>query len=62
ITLPHACGTGTCGTCKFKVDKGIVSEIPNSIPGITRQEIDAGYTLACQCKPKENITISEYKN
>ncbi len=32
IKIPHACGNGTCGTCKFKVDEGTVDEISDSIP------------------------------
>ncbi len=59
IKLPHACGNGTCGTCKCKVDDGVVAEIPDSIPGITSQEKNAGFTLACQSKPMGSVTISE---
>ena len=45
ISIPYACGAGTCGTCKFKVDKGQVNEISGSTPGITSQECADGYTL-----------------
>jgi len=61
IKIPHACGNGTCGTCKFKVDEGVVADVCDSIPGITSEETDAGFTLACQCKPMGSVTISEVR-
>ncbi len=59
IKLPYVCGNGTCGTCKCKVDEGVVSEIPDTIPGLTSQDKRAGLTLACQSKPMGSVTISE---
>lgn len=59
VSVPHACGDGTCGTCKMKVESGVVERIPDAIPGITAFEQDAGFTLACQCKPQGPITLSE---
>ncbi|RXJ74563.1 hypothetical protein CS022_03040 [Veronia nyctiphanis] len=60
ITLPHACGNGTCGTCKFRVTKGAVKPIDKSVPGITASEQEAGYTLACQCHPESELQIKEW--
>ena len=59
VKLPHACGNGTCGTCKFQVDAGAVDDIPDAIPGITSEERTAGFTLACQCKPLGSLSLSE---
>ncbi|MFD2178167.1 fatty acid desaturase [Veronia pacifica] len=59
IGLPHACGNGTCGTCKFRVVDGEAIKIDNSIPGITEDEQKAGFTLVCQCKPNSPLVISE---
>jgi ferredoxin-NADP reductase/fatty acid desaturase len=59
IQLPHACGSGTCGSCKLKVEEGVVHEIPDSVPGITVEERDAGFTLACQCRPESDLRLSE---
>ncbi|MEE4246219.1 MAG: ferredoxin--NADP reductase [Kangiellaceae bacterium] len=59
IQLPHACSSGTCGSCKLKVDSGKSVSIPDSIPGLTVDEKQAGITLACQCKPLEAMTLSE---
>jgi len=57
--LPHACGNGTCGTCKVKVNSGQPDTIPDSIPGITTGEREAGFTLACQCKPLSSMSLLE---
>ncbi len=59
VQLPHACGSGTCGSCKFKVEQGAVATIPDTIPGITLEEKQAGFTLACQCHPLQNLLLSE---
>lgn len=60
VQLPHACGSGTCGTCKFKVAQGKTEHIPDTIPGITEEEKLAGLTLVCQCRPLGNIVMSEF--
>jgi len=62
VTLPHACGNGTCGSCKFKVESGHVTAIPDSIPGIVALEKAAGYTLACQCRPLSGLSLAENLN
>jgi len=59
VSLPHACGNGTCGSCKFKVESGNLTDIPDSIPGIVAEEKAAGYTLACQCRPLSGLSLSE---
>jgi ring-1,2-phenylacetyl-CoA epoxidase subunit PaaE len=59
VMLPHACGSGTCGTCKFKIDSGQTSDISDTIPGITADEQTAGFTLTCQCKPQSDLVLSE---
>ena len=58
VMLPHACGSGTCGTCKFKIDSGQTNDISDTIPGITADEQTAGFTLACQCKPQSDLALS----
>ena len=58
IDLPHACGTGLCGSCKFRVNQGTSKAF--SAPGISDMEIAMGYTLACQCKPMQSMTLVEF--
>lgn len=62
ITIPHACGSGTCGSCKMKVNSGSVAPIPETIPGLLPEEQDIGYTLACQCYPESGLKISSNLN
>ncbi|MCG8671716.1 MAG: fatty acid desaturase [Pseudomonadales bacterium] len=62
VNIPHACGNGTCGSCKLKVEAGASNEIPDSIPGILEEEKQAGFTLACQCKPLSDLTLTERTN
>lgn len=59
VPLPHACGNGTCGTCKLKLDKGKVHNIPEEKPGLTSAERSSGYVLACQCRPYDALSLSE---
>jgi ring-1,2-phenylacetyl-CoA epoxidase subunit PaaE len=58
VMLPNACGSGTCGTCKFKIDSGQTNHISVTVPGITADEKTAGFTLACQCKPQSDLALS----
>ncbi|MFT7372522.1 MAG: ferredoxin-NADP reductase/fatty acid desaturase [Oleiphilaceae bacterium] len=62
VMLPHACGNGTCGSCKLKVERGEVANIADSVPGIMANEKAAGYTLACQCKPMSCLQLAENLN
>jgi ferredoxin len=59
VRLPHACGSGTCGTCKFKVLEGENPIIDDAIPGISAEDKAAGFTLACQCMPFGDLSLSE---
>jgi ferredoxin-NADP reductase/fatty acid desaturase len=62
IAIPHACGNGSCGTCKMKVETGNVASIASSIPGLLAEEKKNGFTLACQCRPMTDICLSENLN
>jgi ring-1,2-phenylacetyl-CoA epoxidase subunit PaaE len=57
IQLPHACGTGTCGTCKFNVRSGTTAPIPDFVSGITIEEKQSAATLACKCNPLQDIKL-----
>jgi ferredoxin-NADP reductase/fatty acid desaturase len=59
VRLPHACGSGTCGTCKFKVLEGENPTIDDAIPGISAEDKAAGFTLVCQCMPFGDLSLSE---
>lgn len=59
IQLPHACGNGSCGSCKLKIIAGDTKAMPNGIAGLSKGEIQAGYMLTCQSKPLSDIKLCE---
>ncbi|XOV78024.1 MAG: fatty acid desaturase [Aestuariibacter sp.] len=59
VTMQHACGTGTCGSCKCKITKGRAKPIADTVPAITRDEQALGITLACQCQPLTELHLQE---
>ena len=58
IDFPNSCRVGGCGTCKCKLHEGQVKELTESGYLLTREEIDAGYILACQSVPLTDVHIS----
>lgn len=64
IALPHECQFGGCGTCRVKLVEGSVSYNnedgePGELPmGLSAEEDEAGYALACQARPKSDLVIS----
>ncbi len=58
IFLPSACGgSGSCGTCKCRVDGGAGDVLPTELPHLSRREIKENIRLACQVKVKEDMNI-----
>ncbi|MBU2967307.1 hybrid-cluster NAD(P)-dependent oxidoreductase [Amphritea sp. 2_MG-2023] len=55
IVIPSACQFGMCGTCKVKKHSGNIEMHHNG--GISQNEIEAGYILACCSQPKGNVSI-----
>lgn len=56
VALAHDCQFGGCGTCRIKVLGGTLDyeEFPL---GLTPEEADAGFALACQAKPRSDMVI-----
>lgn len=50
IDLPFSCAGGMCCTCRCKIEAGSVELAVNY--SLEPWEIEAGFTLACQAKPK----------
>src|SRR5699024_10889922 len=48
--VPFACAGGVCGTCRAKLGEGEVEMAENF--ALEKDEIDAGYILTCQSRPK----------
>lgn len=56
VYLPASCGgKGSCGRCKIRVSEGKLKSL--SYFGISEEEKNLGYVLACQSFPETNISI-----
>ncbi|WP_294608539.1 hybrid-cluster NAD(P)-dependent oxidoreductase [uncultured Roseovarius sp.] len=55
IVIPSGCTFGVCGTCKVKKTAGDVHMVHNG--GISEDDIEAGYILACCSKPIGSVEI-----
>jgi ferredoxin-NADP reductase len=55
IALPYGCSMGVCGTCRVKKISGEVHMVHNG--GISEEEIDEGYILACCSNPREKVVL-----
>ncbi len=58
IDFPNSCRVGGCGTCKCRLHEGKVKELTESGYLLSREEIDAGYILACQSVPQTDVHIA----
>ncbi|OAO00780.1 hypothetical protein A8B75_17930 [Sphingomonadales bacterium EhC05] len=57
IPYPHECTVGTCGSCRTKLLSGKVDAITPFGYTLSKEELEAGYILACQSLPKSELTI-----
>jgi p-cymene methyl-monooxygenase electron transfer component len=57
ISYPHDCTVGTCGACRTKLVSGRVDAITPFSYTLSREELDAGYILACQAVPKTDLVV-----
>jgi p-cymene monooxygenase electron transfer component len=57
LTYPHDCTVGTCGSCRSKLLAGRVEAITPFGYTLSRDELEAGYILACQALPKSDLTL-----
>jgi len=58
LAMPHDCKVGSCGTCRFKLLDGKIRELSPSALVLERNELSAGYRLACQALPRSDLTIA----
>jgi len=59
VKMPHACGVGQCGCCMMQVTEGVSELASDETPGLLPGEQARGLTLACQCRPKSALSLTE---
>jgi p-cymene monooxygenase electron transfer component len=59
IAFPHDCTVGTCASCKSRLKQGRVREATPFGYTLSKQELDAGFILACQAFPRDALTVVE---
>ncbi|SFN24248.1 2Fe-2S iron-sulfur cluster-binding protein [Marinobacter pelagius] len=59
IPYPHDCTVGTCASCKTRLKQGRVREATPFGYTLSKAELDAGYILACQAFPRDELTVVE---
>jgi len=56
VVIPTGCHSGMCGTCQMKLEKGTVEL--NQQGGLSDQQVDDGYILACCSTITGDLTVS----
>lgn len=59
IAYPHNCTVGTCGSCKTHLVEGQVKPLSDFGYTLSKEELEAGYILACQAVPRDAVTVIE---
>ena len=59
IAYPHDCTVGTCASCKTRLKEGRVREATPFGYTLSKEELEAGYILACQAFPRDELTVVE---
>lgn len=57
LPLAHSCRVGSCGSCKCRLLDGQVQELTDSSYVLSLEDIEAGYILACQSRPKSDLRL-----
>lgn len=57
VGFPHDCKVGTCGTCRYRLDAGKISELAPSAVSLTGDDLRAGWRLGCQSLPRSDLSI-----
>ena len=56
LNIPNGCNFGVCGTCKIQKLSGEVHMVHNG--GISADDIEAGYILACCSRPVGHVEVA----
>lgn len=55
--FPHDCTVGTCGSCRSRLLSGKVDAITPFGYALSREELQAGFILACQAIPESDLEL-----
>jgi toluene monooxygenase electron transfer component len=58
LGMSYECNVGACGSCKFDLVEGDIEVLWEDAPGLTDRDKKRGRKLACQCRPKGDVTIN----
>lgn len=58
IDFPYVCATGNCGTCICQLDEGKVALLPHNDTSLSREQEEAGQTLACRARPRSALRVT----
>ena len=57
LAFPHNCRVGGCGECKCKLLSGQVKELTDKSYLLSAEELQQGYILACQSRPRSDVVV-----
>ncbi|MDM0036881.1 benzoate 1,2-dioxygenase electron transfer component BenC [Variovorax sp. J22P271] len=57
INIPMDCREGACSTCKCRIESGDYSLGDYIEDALSKDEVDNGYALACQMRPKADCVL-----
>ena len=57
VPFPHSCTVGTCSSCKCRLISGKVRAVSDFGYTLSKEELQAGYILACQAMPLTDLVI-----
>jgi p-cymene monooxygenase electron transfer component len=58
VAFPHNCTVGTCASCKCRLISGEVRAGVDFGYTLSKEELQAGYILACQAHPTSPVVVS----
>ena len=57
MPLPHSCRSGRCGSCRARLLSGRIEYRDGPPPGLSPQEIRAGFVLLCQALARSDLVV-----
>jgi len=57
LGFPHDCRVGTCGSCRYRLVEGKISELNSSAMGLSAEDFQNGYRLGCQTIVRSDLKV-----